>query len=257
MLERRYFSIRKKRVTPENLERIIAFAQEEHKHLLSKHQDLIKNDKYPSLVRGPIIKLEIKTQDNVDYIFNSSNITTSINLLQLKVIKGFSLYLDYNDYTIDIEIEHSNSSFNSSHVTIQSTDSLWVIGTFSQLKEIIDSFENQWTFLRITKFPLSILLGFLSSLGVILIFAQIVPKSADNVVYNDNRNFIITIIFTVVTVAVASFLNDYIEKVWPEVEIIPGPEHERKIQKQRKYLWVIISLLILPLIINIITKYWP
>jgi len=62
------------------------------------------------------------------------------------------------------------------------------------------------------------------------------------------------LVFTIVMLsgflAISLLLENFLDKLWPDIEIVPSQEHERILDKRRGYLKWVITAIIIPFAIS-------
>lgn len=220
------------------------------------------------------LMFEIVCTDRTTYESESIEIFNDDNILRFKNVEsvGFKLVNYQDDYRIQINISALNKKV---HLNVSSKDREWVIANFSIFKEFIDEMENQnnW-FLKNRKIYyhlIALISGYsLYSLITIILNFILPPAPAQKIEPNDfyliikwllEANSIAVLIFKVLYfwsmgLWISNAINNLVLKLWPIIEIDLGLEHNQPHKKYRNYLYIVSSLVIIPIIINSFFAYF-
>ena len=53
-----------------------------------------------------------------------------------------------------------------------------------------------------------------------------------------------------------TFMAEYLEGLWPNIEIVPKPKHEQEVQNRRKRIKFFLTSIFVPLIISLVASYF-
>lgn len=209
------------------------------------------------------IEIEINCGDGISYESETDDLIQDGDVIDNK--RCSTINIEYHDYKqerrISLNISHGDDYGNG---LIVRGDKNWVAGTFDSLNDIIESAKPQehW----FVKYKTLIL-----HLGAIT-FGYFVYKLLDLIPISTNeepstnvmriRDFLHSNIFLLNIIKVISFwlqgifplwwLRDWVLKLWPSVEFDFGPEHKKTEKNRRKRLGLFFSIIIIPLILNLI-----
>lgn len=197
------------------------------------------------------INFSVKTSGQAEYSSSSLDIFKAGGLLDTK--RPIELTMTFRDYKkdadISIELADSQLSYRRSTVIVEGSDSTWVNGIFSRFSDCIDSWENQRTSVKKYKWLISIPLTWLLAWTVFAIVFNLINFFSHRIVLSVFSPYMLWLLGLG---SFSFFIADYIEKLWPSIEIVPVPEHEQKLQKKRRRIWSLLYAIVLPFVITLI-----
>jgi hypothetical protein len=251
MLEKRSKAVTSRKVTANDLRELARLIQDEYARLREVHQEAINSGRITKYASGPRLRTRVMTKDTVEYSSDSMEPFEKGGILDTKVVTECSISLIYEaqQASVSARIVDSQSSPIKSLIEVEGNDRTWVSGTFSRLLDCANSWEKQGSVFKRYRWPISFFaaLFIALSLGWLLTIPLRGTEKA-----NDAVPGIFAIIFGAAGMPVFFFLADFLDKLWPDIEIVPVPEHERRLDKRRKYLWGVISLILIPVVIAIV-----
>jgi len=253
MKEKRTFQVKAKRIEVSGIRMIAKIIQNEYNRLLKAHHERVEKKEISQYASEPLISCNVETRDGVRYSSDSFELFDTGEVLDTKAIALFSLKLSYSagDARVEVAIADSQQASRFNHVEVEGANSTWVNGMLGKLKEAIESWPKQDSALLKFKWPVSVVVGILVGYGVGWLFTLLVPGPAAD---SKDRLFVFVMI-SLLTFPLCTFvLEGYIERLWPNVEIVPALEHERKLDKRRKWLYGVVGVLVIPFAISAIVN---
>lgn len=205
------------------------------------------------------LNFEVTCFDNSKYETEDTTLFETKSIINSKRVKKLDFtFTDYkDDKRITLTLEHSDYDFQN-QLEISGSDSDWVNGRLTILKDLIEGVKPQFTVFK--KF--STLFTIISSVSIGTIFLSILMLVVRGIASKSYISpfkliteepqallFLLTIGFFP-----ATFLTDWLKKLWPNVEIQIGPSHTFIEANRRVLLFGIITLIVLPILINIFIK---
>lgn len=226
--------------------------------------------------RSKTFSISLYSNDSEVYEIQDTLIEDEINILRLKRISKISVYLSDYSHGKKISLELSqDSDYYTNTLTIESNDENWVNNQSIKLKEFIDSWKPQNTLF--SKYKNFLLHFFATNIGLLFIkvlnnlFAYIGYKSKST---SNDEGFLVFIIQKMVLafplskyliIGLFSWLvgiiicalfwtsiEEKLLKLWPTIEFDFGPEHLKHSKRNRKLIWYIFTLVILPIILQFV-----
>jgi len=243
MIEKRVKAVNAKRIKASDIRALARIFQDEYSRLLQMHEEDINKGKKEKYVDKPKLNSDVTTKDGVEYSSDSMELFESGGILDNKVVTELSLRLSYalKEARIWVHIADSQLARYQSFIQIEGNDSTWVHGTFSKLTECVDSWEKQDAKLKRFRWPISFFAAIVAGFSVGWLFTIPLRGAEEGSQSNDAIASIFVFISLITAMIVLFFLPDYLNKLWPDIEIVPVLEHERKLDKRRKYLWIVVS----------------
>jgi hypothetical protein len=236
--------------------------------LFNAYQNAEKNKHHSS------IALRLYCHGGISYESDSLCILDDGGPLDIK--KTQTIQITFNDYdserNIGISIREGN--YHEGELTVRGTDKNWVQGNFTTLQEIIDSVKPQDNLiLKHKNFTFHIIafgVGSLVFLVLQFLIFQFIPAPRTIQISSDfiksiilfvRENYLFRYLFLIFLLwlegifTFASPLHKWLVELWPKIEFDFGPEHLNKPKIRRQRMWVVASLVIIPIIVNIITNF--
>jgi hypothetical protein len=164
-----------------------------------------------------------------------------------------------DDKDISIGLYHSVESDYKNRISVSGLDEKWVNGTFSGLQDTLKNCERQKTFFAnhfilialvfwaCFAFSVFMIFGFLTELSVKYIKSSSAVQSAKTIFIGVRIG--LGIVFgTELTKA----LTKDIGALYPDVELLVGPEHLQREARKRRRLLSILAIVIIPTLIGIV-----
>ena len=187
------------------------------------------------------------------------------DILDTKQIKFVGLYLsDHNhDLHIYIEINHSDRYYTN-RIQIEGTDSVWVNGLMKKIDENIDSWKNQFVFIKKNvgiSFIIMLLVINFSTFYIFEYFVSLIPLVEDE---NPDETIAVTVgaarlltffITGIFSLFFTNFMFDRVNSIWLDVELHTGKEHNMIEKERRKKIAFIILVFVVPIITSLILEF--
>lgn len=244
------------------------------KNDLKKISKILEDELEKSNKKGNLteIKYNFSFSDDTYREINSEIIFNDNEILDLKKTK--KLQFEYWDFSekkhVDFEARHGN--YGDTEIIIVGEDLEWTSYIFSLFEDVINSIKPQENFMikyaNILEIATSIIFGY-------YIFSLLLPiyeilfdalgltnyKGADKLISLLRTNiylskFILSILyifsFYLIGGGFAHILYKWILDLWPSIEFDFGPEHLKKEKEVRKRIGILITLIVVPIIINLL-----
>jgi hypothetical protein len=249
MIETRTLRIQNKRINTTDVKRVSEVILQEYLKLSQNHTRRVENNELAKYHRMPEASFSITTKDGVNYTAPLEKLADS-DILDSKVVTDihFKLYYYIEDIDLRVHISDSLSSGYHSFVEVQGSDSLWCRGIFDRLKEIISSFEAQSALFRSFRWPISVIFGLFVGYTLSWIVTLLIQQP------NELRSVVISFVSVGGFMTTVFLFEDYLSKLWPAVELVPALEHERILEKRRRRLTWVITVIVVPFLIAIVVS---
>jgi len=235
------------------------------------------NDEYKSSKQSgnhTSFKLTINCEDGTRYESEDSDLLNDGGIIDLK--KSESISFDYCDYELErrISITLRHGDYGS-ELVVTGKDRGWVAGVFDELDTVLNSLKPQESWLMrykvLTLHLVALGVGFaIYSMFDLLWYRHITPlenPSKNILVIREflQQNYLFNtlidvFLFWLQGIFPALWLQEWILKLWPSVEFDFGPEHQKIEKMRRNRIGIILSIIILPFLINfiynIVVKFW-
>lgn len=217
--------------------------------------------------------LSIHTFDNEVYEIENTKLTVNNSVIDIKRINSIKISLiDYrNEKQIFLSLTQGDDKW-SNNLSIESSDEEWVNNQQTKLLDLIESWKPQKSYY--TKYR-NYLLNFLAiciGLLIIRLMANIeididTESSKPGRLLILMNNLIELIPFTkyILLILISWFvgilpvlflgwikLDAYLTSLWPPIEFDFGPEHYKYSKRRRKAIGLIITLIVIPILLNLI-----
>lgn len=223
--------------------------------------------------------ISLYTNNSEVFEIENASITDDIQLLEIKRIEKIDIYLSNirSAKKIDIELCQDSNKWSNT-LKIESEDQIWVNNQNLRISELIESWKPQNKMFSKYK---EILFHFLSiNLGFIFfeLLAKLLTifdyKSSLKTDQSDIWKFLIEKITTQFPASIYVFiglfswligmffvslfwykLEDKLLNLWPSIEFDFGPEHLKFAKKRRNIIWLVVTLIILPILLQILFTF--
>jgi len=180
-------------------------------------------------------------------------------LAKKRVISASMSFHRYSDNSyIDIELNHGNYRRNA--ITVRGSDSTWVNGITGRLSDIVESFDPQSGFA--TDYPrlLNVILALGYGSAFIWILKAIplsppreIPEWARIIREAPLLRALFRYLSGILVGIFPSLLTMWkLSELWPTIEIQIGPEHLLLEKSRRRWLAVVFTACVLPLLLSVI-----
>ncbi|TWT26562.1 hypothetical protein [Planomicrobium sp. CPCC 101110] len=193
------------------------------------------------------LRLEIHFEDGTTNIGYDTSV-----LDDTKIIK--SVVFSLTNYSLNKKI-YIYIKYLSNDYSVAGEDQDWVNAKFTKIKEIIETTPKQ-NFL-LSNHESQSLIGYLFGLTfAIFLFLSFFSNIIDEQ-NGDSIKIFISIAFSIMVGQIISklLLNQWLFKLYPEIEFDTTLAHINKNQKKRSVTWTIAILVFLPLILNFISSH--
>jgi hypothetical protein len=250
MIERRIFYIHTKRIKVADIKLLAKMMDDECHNLQLLHDEKVKSGELTKYVSAPAATFVIVTKDNIEYEGPLDDIQ-NIDIFTNKAIIEATLSIRYriSDIQVNAHFADDLNVNKHSYIQVEGTDRMWIGGMFNKLQEAVSSFEDQVSVFKKYKWPISIMVGILGGYGLGWLFSLLLPLTSNA------RQAVFITVSSMSLIAIIPIFENYLSKLWPDIEIIPFLEHERILDRRRKYLFFVISVILIPLAISVVTQF--
>jgi hypothetical protein len=231
-----------------------------------KHRDLIREgwtdlniaEKHTDTSHSNI---EFTSSDNLKYNLTFEEMAEVKAIIDSNRIVEIELYFRETVLNSEfiIKIRYSDSHSGSSYAMVEGQDSNWVNDSIKSVEDFLSNCKNQSTHIKKFKFliiglTILILNYFLFNLIELFIRIKLAFSRIIDSIFNQNL-FMVFIVLTAITLTPAFFTYNWLEKLFPEVEIRTGKDFERIVTEKRKKVGLIILLIIIPAILSYLLRH--
>lgn len=168
-----------------------------------------------------------------------------------------------DDKDIVLGLNHSKSESYFNEIKVSGSDENWVEGTFAKLQEILSNCRPQSTFFvdHSGLFTVLFVACFLFSAYAIMNF--LFNFGSKYITFSSAKDSLevkiwalvgVPLVCLVFFVSAAYSISNKIEKLYPNVELLLGPEHLQRESLRRRKLYGILSAIIIPTLVGLILK---
>ncbi len=241
MNEKRFLNIQNKVLRPADLRKTASTFYEIYEGLLRRHHGDVDRT---TLV--PKVGFVFHTLD-AEYSSDDLDIVKADGILDDKVITAFTYHVSYFGPRLDLTLSLADTRFrswNTNSVQVSGNDNDWVNGTFQQLEDTISKWETQRPKIKKYRWPISIFLSVMILWILGTIFTYIYSLLVSD--FDTSYYFTFPILAMFLIVAPTMTIAGYIADLWPNIEFVPGPEHERTLIIKRRRLAQLFTIIIIP-----------
>jgi hypothetical protein len=227
--------------------------------IMKEHRDAFIDEMINDLGH---FNVEITSSDNSRYSGPLEDIMDKGGILENKKITEISLYFAEPVFNSSILIRIRHSEYDSSYVVIEGKDRTWVNGTTRIFEDFLSDCKNQpkivkklqWLIILFSIIFFNLLLLNLIELIVnkILIISR--SKIDHFSIYGDWNAILFFLGISLITMFPSISIYQWIEELWPKIEIQTGKDFQNIEKVKRKKLWVILSIIIIPSIISFLFR---
>lgn len=209
------------------------------------------------------ITFNVSCYDNTSYSIDDLSIFDENEILDIKKVTSIKIELNiYKDNTYNcVDIEFDTTSTYNNQLKVSGEKS-WATNIFNDIKNIIDSVSPQFSLFERYKNLFFYIIAFGLGSFYMLIFGLIydlanIQGPIDLIAQKNIVIAVILKIFLSIGAGVflgASSIQDYILKLFPNIEFDFGPEHLKKQKSKRKKLGFVFVVLIIPMILNLLNN---
>lgn len=201
-------------------------------------------------------EVKIKIETDNDSIFESESILNLKDLLDNRNIQSVNFSFSNSAYIntsqslyIDVKLNHSIYGSNNL-ITISGKNSVMINGITKKIEDNVHIWQKQFSF--VDKHPLLSFLLIINLMSVILCI--LITKSLNLNLYEFKLKELILYFAGILlfsSVASNTIYSQFM-RLWPVVELQTGEISNNGLQKKRRILWLIVSLLIIPVFISLV-----
>jgi hypothetical protein len=205
----------------------------------------------PESERHYSIEYQVKTEDGSEFTSHESDMFKEHGVLDTRVIRSLALnFRTWGEESMRVELTDSNlMGYNGSEISVKGSDGTWVSGTFTKLLDCVDSWQDQNTMGRKWQWPIGLGITYLIGLAIVSLIS-LFPNTLESPLSSPSSAAL-----PLCGLGFSGFVADYVESLWPKLEIVPAQEHEQKVQKRRGRLKYVLTAIVVPLIIAVIVSY--
>jgi hypothetical protein len=213
---------------------------------------------------SPSLKFILRSEDGTQYEDKDMSMFLENGVLNIRKIVSVEMryfYTRKDDKDISIGLYHSVDPEYANRISVSGLDEKWVNGTFSGLQEILKNCERQKTFLanHYVLVRLLFLACFVFSLYVISGF--LFDLIAKFITFSSAETLHLVRLISIGVICLsgmpiwadqASTLATKIGALYPDVELLVGPEHLQREARKRRRLLSLLSIVLIPTLISIV-----
>ncbi len=211
-------------------------------------------DKYRGAKRKSLnyrLSYSIETIDDSKYSADNIDIFSDKGILDRKIVKRVKMnFYDYHDRAgITVELADSSLSYLSNTVEVEGNDSTWVNGVFHKLVDSVNAWKEQYQSIKRLRWLIALPTVWMITYTVIVVVVLLVR------LFSKNSSILIFspyLIFILASSGFAWFISDYLESLWPSIEIVPTQQQKQNLQNKRARIKYICSAVVLPFVITLI-----
>lgn len=245
MIEKRSSSIHEKVIKPVDIINLAKLFDEIHKELMDKYNNDVKNKIISDYSSKPNISFHLQSDDGVEYSSDNLELFQKDGVIYNRAFIHLGFRVSYYELNFEARISLSERLCD---FEVEGSDVNWVRSTFQRLQECASLWEHQESAFKRWRWPISIILILMADWVLIYVVVKISSLFSESVSFPA----VITLVVLIVSVICVFNLAEYFYKLWPDVEIVPEPEHKRVLQKKRSQIKWIFSVIIIPFIITLI-----
>ncbi|MBO9200222.1 MULTISPECIES: hypothetical protein [Niastella] len=235
--EKRKISIEYKRITPEVIRRLATIVDNEVKLEIQNNRETSCYFLY-----------SVDAADDSSYESQTISIFEEKELIEQKVISQVNMRFNLidNSKNIEIQLQHVNDDKNNgNYVLVSGDDPTWVNGVTTRINEIISLTEFQPKTSNLINVSV-VVVGILIMVLYFRLFHYPIQK------YNDNLATIIFLVISILTLWGGSSLINYLQEMYPLVELQTGSNYLQIPREKRKTINLILVTIVVPLLLALI-----
>jgi hypothetical protein len=270
--ESRSFIIDYKVITEEDIKTLSKYFIKQTSEILVKSKEIKRNELLDKKYGDDLIeeitnqlgyfKVEITSSDNASYTGLVEDLIEQDNILENKNITEISMLFSESIFDSLISVKLRHSDYQSSYVVVEGKDRTWVNGTTKIFQDIFHDCKNQPKIVRKAQWIVIIitisLLNFFSLNLIEFIINKVFiisnPKMLPFNIYSDWTAIIFFLSISLITMFPAISLYQWLENLWPKVEIQTGKDFLKVEKTKRNKLWMILSVIIIPFLISFLFR---
>lgn len=200
------------------------------------------------------ISMQIRCDDDTRYESTSDEFLQEGEIFDIKKVE--SIDFDYCYWTGGdsdrITISIKQGICGHCNFLVSGGNKNWVAGSFSKIESIINSLNPQKNIIDKYYTSLNIILIVFFDYIFLSIFIFLFHNHLQKITNLEFLFYIIPII-TIFSAMLSSWPINRLLKLWPVIEFDFGPEHMKVEKQRRKKVWNLLTIVIIPLILGIIT----
>jgi hypothetical protein len=221
------------------------------------------------------LSYEIVSEGGSSWDSDSPSIFDDGGPLDLKKTLGISMH--FHDYQggLNIDVSITEASHYSNRISVRGRDPKWVRATFTSAREILDSVRPQNTFVIRHKKPLLHLIALGVGSGIILVLSFVLDRIQFDRTIELEPGFWASLVVALISTSWTRYLvliwatwaqgmltfayplHGWLLQLWPEIEFDFGPEHKNRIKTRRQRLNLVATLVVVPILVNVLTRLLP
>lgn len=237
--EKRRLSFENKRITPVTIRSFAKIIEGEIKELTKKEAETV------------FLMYSIDAANDSSYESQSAEIFKEGEIIESKVVRKIFMRFNTidNSKNIEIQIVHSLKNDKSENFILVSGDEAnWVNGVLARFSEILKETESQPKYSKGLGYYMFIL-------WVIFIYYyfRIFYPEIDRISYTWLKLAVLLGI-PILSIILSFRLFDYLNNLWPSVELQTGQEHQQIPAKKRRIIYGLIVVVFIPIVLEILSR---
>lgn len=215
--------------------------------IFKKYSDSVSDHK------KAVFNLSCDDNKQTAYTIENEDLRSEEITIDKKKIDSISMsFIDYKS-SKQINLRFSREKKYANDLTVEGDDQAWVDSVYAEFTDLIDGITPQNNVIFKNRNKLFIVLSIWFA-WIFMFISHITiqfPRSLD-IISKFKDYFPFTLSYIWMGVYASSVLIRKTEKLWPNIEFDFGPEQFKKEKRNRKIIWIVISLFIIPLLMQII-----
>ena len=190
---------------------------------------------------------EMETSDGSTYESQTTDVFAKRGTLDGKQVTRLLMSFrgGQADASITVFIYHGNSEPFWNYVEVKGTDNTWVNGVTKKIEDVVAGWEKQAVWPR--RFQDTILL--VGAIGIGQLFLIGLDRLAD---FRHLHVLIRWAIQVFIGLGPAALVTRKLVELWPYIELRTGREHAQTLRKRKRYLWLLATVGVFPIIMRIL-----
>lgn len=235
--EKRRVTFEKKRITPQTIRSFANIIENEINNLSKSDEKTF------------YIMYSIDAIDNSSYESQSAEIFKEEGIIESKVIKKITMRFNTidNSKNIEIQIMHTQVNNNTENfILVSGSESVWVNGILGIFTDILKNIEPQSKYSESLGFPL-----FITWFVFIFFYFRAFYEDMERLLYTWLRIFFV-VGLPILSIVLFFTLHDYLNSLWPSIELQTGKEYQQLPSKKRKIMSYWMVAVVIPILLEIL-----
>ncbi len=199
------------------------------------------------------INMQIRCYDSTRYESSEGEFLKEGDIFDIKKIESIDLeYRFWDENGFDrVVLDIKQGEYGCFNLLVSSSKKEWVVTVFDKFEGIVKSLSPQKDFIKKYSIPLNLVIFIIFEYIFIKLIIYFFPKNMMSLSFFEMMFNYVLITFFLCSM-ISYLIVDYLKKLWPVVEFDFGPEHLKLEKQKRDYLWWLVTLIILPFLVNLL-----